>query len=184
MSPRTTNTISHPSVIKRPIAEPVVVIACGLILLVKLKPPNSSFWTLSHHFWPSLQGASRFGCNKMLKCCSNSKCTTLKVIDDVCFSLSSTCTFQRFSFDHWTPFTSTQGPNCRIEQMANMPIIDASLSTCQYFTGSKSCGYTDKILITCTVVSNEDQIITGEPGPCALTSEDAKAEGIPLCPHW
>jgi hypothetical protein len=106
--------------------------------------------------WAYSTSAGRFGCNSQLKCCQGSKCTTLKVIDS--------------------------GPGCRIENLANMPIIDASYSTCKYFTGSTSCGYSDKIKIHCTKLSLLAHVPDALLGPCAPTKLLAAQQGIPLCP--
>ena len=107
--------------------------------------------------WAYSTSAMRFGCNAQLQCCKGSTCTTLRVIDS--------------------------GPACWVEENAGMPIIDASYSTCKLFTGSTSCGWSDRISIHCTKLSRTNMLPDFQLGPCALTSEDAKAKGIPLCPE-
>ena len=106
--------------------------------------------------WAYSTSAGRFGCNSQLKCCQGSKCTTLKVIDS--------------------------GPGCRIERAANMPIIDASYSTCKFFTGSTSCGYSDKIHVNCVKLADDVRVPDELLGPCATTRLQSKIEHIPMCP--
>jgi len=102
--------------------------------------------------------AMRFGCNKQLKCSkSGYDSVTLKVIDS--------------------------GPACWVEEKAGRSIIDASYSTCQHFAGSNSCGWSDRISITCAVVSAKAMVDDSMLGPCAETPEDAKKRGLPLCPR-
>ena len=100
--------------------------------------------------------AMRFGCNRYLKCCRSSDCVTLKVIDS--------------------------GPGCWVENKAGRAIIDASYSTCKHFTGSTSCGWSDKISITCKLVANDVNMPESSLGPCANTKHEALLRGLPLCP--
>jgi hypothetical protein len=64
------------------------------------------------------------------------------------------------------------GPGCSVEDSAGKQIVDASYSTCKHFTGSNSCGWSDRILVTCkkTSYTAEDLI----PGSLETQS---KAEG-------
>ncbi|KAH3757103.1 hypothetical protein Pelo_11131 [Pelomyxa schiedti] len=108
--------------------------------------------------WAYSTSAKRFGCNASLKCCSatsSTMCTTLKVIDS--------------------------GPACWVEDDANMPIIDASYSTCKYFTGSTSCGYSDEVKIKCSTVS-APLPASYIHGPC-YDGPAEKAHGLPVCPN-
>jgi hypothetical protein len=70
---------------------------------------------------------ARFGCNSIISCCKGSDCLNLKVIDG--------------------------GPGCSVEDSAKKQIVDASYSTCKHFTGSTSCGWSDKITVTCKKTS-------------------------------
>ena len=72
--------------------------------------------------------SQRFGCGSVLKCCQGTKCVQLKVID--------------------------AGPAGWVEDKAGKQIIDASYSTCKFFTGGTGCGWSDRIKVTCTQVSN------------------------------
>ena len=100
--------------------------------------------------------AMRFGCGAQLKCCDDNNCATLEVIDS--------------------------GPACWVENKAGMPIIDASYSTCQLFTGGSSCGWSDRISINCKKVSAHAMLDEANLGPCANTPEEAANKGLPLCP--
>lgn len=101
--------------------------------------------------------AMRFGCGAQIKCCGDSDCVTLKVIDS--------------------------GPACWVENKAGMPIIDASYSTCQLFTGGSSCGWSDAITIGCLQVSAHAYMPDHLLGPCARTLAEANKKKIPLCPR-
>lgn len=71
-----------------------------------------------------------------VSCCQGSDCLNLKVIDG--------------------------GPGCSVEDSAHKQIVDASYSTCKHFTGSNSCGWSDKILVTCKKTSyTGDDLIPG-----------------------
>jgi hypothetical protein len=64
------------------------------------------------------------------------------------------------------------GPGCSVEDSAHKQIVDASYSTCKHFTGSTSCGWSDKIVVTCkkTSYTAEDLIPGSYEG-------QSKAEG-------
>ena len=113
---------------------------------------------------------SRFGCNSVIKCCKGSDCLNLKVIDG--------------------------GPGCSVEDSAHKQVVDASYSTCKHFTGSTSCGWSDKISVTCTKSSfTVDD--TNDPasniysataptarihlGPCSDNSTFAELAQVPSC---
>lgn len=85
----------------------------------------------------------RFGCNTYLNLCGRGKCVKAKVID--------------------------AGPADWVEKDAGMPIIDASVPTCEYFTGGKSCGWADRILITAVRTTVKDD---SELGPFNVTEEE------------
>jgi hypothetical protein len=70
----------------------------------------------------------------IVSCCKGSDCLNLKVIDG--------------------------GPGCSVEDSAHKQIVDASYSTCKHFTGSTSCGWSDKITVTCkkTSYTGEDLV--------------------------
>lgn len=104
--------------------------------------------------WPYATSAGRFGCNARLNCCQGSKCIVLRVIDS--------------------------GPACWVEDKAGRAIIDASYTTCRYFTGSNSCGWSDRVSINCRrtlLTQSEDSYL----GPCT-TDLTAVTKDLPLCP--
>lgn len=117
---------------------------------------------------------SRFGCNSIISCCRSSDCVNLKVIDG--------------------------GPGCTVEDSAKKQIVDASYSTCKHFTGSTSCGYSDKITVTCkktsyTIADVNEGIDdagkyyvmpdTSKPkitlGPCSYNTTFMAENNVPLC---
>lgn len=112
----------------------------------------------------------RFGCNAVISCCQGTKCVNLKVIDG--------------------------GPNCTVEDSAKKQVVDASYSTCKYFTGSTSCGWSDKITVTCkktsstihhtndpqsTIYSETNPTAMIPLGPCTYDYGVAAQNGVPLC---
>merc|ERR1712194_248490 len=92
----------------------------------------------------------RFGCGSIVRCCQGSDCLNLKVIDG--------------------------GPGCSVEDSAGKQIVDASYSTCKHFTGSTSCGWSDRITVTCTKTSYTELDLENTPnakislGPCSFNS--------------
>ena len=108
----------------------------------------------------------RFGCNAIINCCRSGSCLNLKVID--------------------------AGPACTYEKKAGKPIIDASYSACQKWTGSTSCGWSDRIAVTCVktsgfMMSHENEVYesmySGIPlGPCTWNSNEV-TESMPFCHH-
>ena len=112
----------------------------------------------------------RFGCNSIISCCQGTNCVNLKVIDG--------------------------GPNCTVEDSAHKQVVDASPSTCKHFTGSTSCGWSDKIVVTCKKTSstihhtNDPQSIIYSAtnpvakvplGPCSYDHGYAAENGVPIC---
>jgi hypothetical protein len=90
------------------------------------------------------------------------------------------------------------GPGCSVEDSAHKQIVDASYSTCKYFTGSTSCGWSDRITVTCkktsyTVDDVRDHYArapfnmralasTDIPlGPCSYNSTFAGENDVPVC---
>ena len=115
-------------------------------------------------------GYKRFGCNSVISCCQGSDCVNLKVIDG--------------------------GPNCSVEGSAGKQVVDASYSTCKHFTGSTSCGWSDRVKVTCkktsyTVDDTNDPmskiysavrpLATVPLGPCSYNTTFAAIEDRPLC---
>ncbi len=102
-----------------------------------------------------------------VSCCRGSDCLNLKVIDG--------------------------GPGCSDEDSAHKQIVDASYSTCKHFTGSTSCGWSDKITVVCkktsyTIDDTEDnKAYSDKPkiplGPCAYNTTFAAETNRPLCGH-
>ncbi len=114
---------------------------------------------------------ARFGCKAIISCCQGTtKCVNLKVIDG--------------------------GPGCSVEDKAHKQIIDASYATCKFFTNSTSCGWSDKILVTCKKTSatiddtnDADSMIHSATnptakvplGPCTYDLAFAGEKDVPLC---
>ena len=111
--------------------------------------------------------AQRFGCGSTLKCCRSGKCINLKVIDE--------------------------GPNCWIDDNGHKQVIDASFSTCKYFTGHPDCGWEDKIAVTCTKIAKSANLLESGAdaelpsaaevplGPCEEDLEKAISNNMPHC---
>ena len=96
----------------------------------------------------------RFGCGSVVSCCQGSKCVNLKVIDG--------------------------GPSCAVEANAGGPVVDASFSTCKFFTGYQDCGWSDHIQVTCIKTS---ATIHDTNDPSSNIYDPLKPEGkIPLGP--
>ena len=96
----------------------------------------------------------RFGCGAIVSCCVGTNCVNLKVIDG--------------------------GPNCTVEDSAKKQVIDASYSTCKHFTGSTSCGWSDKVLVTCKKTSANIHM-TNDPDS-DIYNADFPTATIPLGP--
>ena len=103
----------------------------------------------------------------MISCCKGSDCLNLKVIDG--------------------------GPGCSVEDSAHKQIVDASYSTCKHFTGSTSCGWSDKISVKCTKTKaslediqdplGRDSLLGGKIplGPCSHNSTWASEHNVRMC---
>ncbi len=112
----------------------------------------------------------RFGCGSIVSCCVGTDCLNLKVIDG--------------------------GPGCTVEDSAKKQVVDASYSACKHFTGSTSCGWSDKILVTCKKTTatihdtnDADSLIYSalNPtakiplGPCSYDIGFAAERNVPIC---
>ena len=82
------------------------------------------------------------------------------------------------------------GPGCSVEDSAHKQIVDASYSACKYFTGSTSCGWSDKIKVTCKKTSYSlydttdyfPNVYAKVPlGPCSYNTTFAKETTVPIC---
>lgn len=102
--------------------------------------------------WPYAADSQRFGCKSTLNCVAKGKSTNLQVID--------------------------YGPNCDLEKKSGKPIIDASYSTCQLFTGSNSCGWSDKFPVTCKKVASPQYYGKLPLGECTW---DLNNKELPYC---
>ena len=99
----------------------------------------------------------------LVSCCQGSNCLNLKVIDG--------------------------GPSCAVEDSAHKQVVDASYSTCKHFTGSTSCGWSDKITVTCKktsyVVEDTLSVVAYKAniplGPCSYNSTYAAEANVPMC---
>lgn len=98
-----------------------------------------------------------------MSCCKGSDCLNLKVIDG--------------------------GPSCEVEDSAKKQVVDASYSTCKHFTGSTSCGWSDKISVTCKktsyTVENTEALMAYQDkiplGPCSYNVTFSKEKNVPIC---
>jgi hypothetical protein len=75
-----------------------------------------------------------------------------------------------------------------VEDSAHKQIVDASYSTCKHFTGSTSCGWSDKIKIVCrktsyTVYDTSDYLSVPKIplGPCSYNQTFATEMNVPIC---
>lgn len=104
--------------------------------------------------WGYAADKQRFGCGAVISCTRNGKSVNLEVID--------------------------YGPDCTLEKKSGKPIIDASYSACKLFTGSTSCGWSDKIAVECKKIAspqNKQDIPIGE---CTWEPEHVTLE-TPYC---
>ena len=97
--------------------------------------------------WAYAADSQRFGCGAVINCVRNGKSMNLEVID--------------------------YGPACFVERNAGKPVIDASVSACQFFTGSKSCGWSDHIAVTCKKISSPSTANLMAKGPCTWDLQSA-----------
>jgi hypothetical protein len=84
------------------------------------------------------------------------------------------------------------GPGCSVEDSAHKQIVDASYSTCKHFTGSTSCGWSDKVSIVCKKTSYTIEDTTDVAGysqekpkiplgPCSYNTTFALSRNVPMC---
>lgn len=102
--------------------------------------------------WYYAADSQRFKCGSTISCSRSGKSANLEVID--------------------------YGPDCELEKKSGKPIIDASYSTCKLFTGSTSCGWSDKFAVTCVKVATpafQGQLPLGE---CTWDHSD---KSLPFC---
>ena len=118
-----------------------------------------------------MAGYKRFGCGSIVSCCQGTNCINLKVIDG--------------------------GPGCSVEDMAKKQIVDCSFSACKHFTGSTSCGWSDRVKVTCKKTSktlaDTYEVVEGSPfslqsaigkvplGPCSYNQAYAASKNVPIC---
>jgi hypothetical protein len=102
--------------------------------------------------WFYAADSQRFGCKSTLNCQGKGKSVNLQVID--------------------------YGPNCALERQSGKPIIDASYNTCQTFAGSNSCGWSDRIPVTCKKVASPAYFGKLPLGLCTWDPEDTT---LPYC---
>jgi hypothetical protein len=96
--------------------------------------------------------SQRFKCGSTINCARAGKNANLEVID--------------------------YGPNCDLEKKSGKPIIDASYSTCKLFTGSTSCGWSDKLAVTCVKVGTPAHTGKFHLGECTW---DGDRTDLPFC---
>ena len=102
--------------------------------------------------WYYAADSQRFKCKSTINCNKNGKSANLEVID--------------------------YGPNCDYEIKSGKPIIDASYSTCKLFAGSNSCGWSDKIPMTCKKIAGPAYHRQLPLGECSWDQENTK---LPFC---
>lgn len=102
--------------------------------------------------WAYAADSQRFGCKSTLNCERNGKAINMEVID--------------------------YGPNCDLERKSGKPIIDASYSACRLFTGSNSCGWSDKFAVTCKKVASPAYYRKLPLGECTW---DVNNQNLPYC---
>jgi hypothetical protein len=102
--------------------------------------------------WPYAADSQRFGCKSTINCKKGQQSINLEVID--------------------------YGPNCDLERKSGKPIIDASYTTCKLFTGSTSCGWSDKIAVTCVKVASPAYAGKITLGECTWNPDDSS---LPYC---
>lgn len=102
--------------------------------------------------WSYAADSQRFKCGATLNCARSGKAINMEVID--------------------------YGPNCDLEKKSGKPIIDASYSACKLFTGSTSCGWSDKIAVTCKKVASPSFVGKLPLGECTWDLENKE---VPFC---
>ena len=104
--------------------------------------------------WGYAADRQRFGCGSVITCSRNGKSINLEVID--------------------------YGPDCTLEKKSGKPIVDASFSACKLFTGSTSCGWSDKLAVTCKKITGATMAFMVPRGECTWEIEQATEE-VPYC---
>jgi hypothetical protein len=104
--------------------------------------------------WGYAADKQRFGCGSVISCSRNGHSINLEVID--------------------------YGPDCTLEKKSGKPIIDASYSACKLFTGSTSCGWSDKLAVTCKKIASPERKQDIPIGVCTWQPESVTLE-IPYC---
>jgi hypothetical protein len=102
--------------------------------------------------WYYAADSQRFKCGATINCQRGGHSANLEVID--------------------------YGPNCDLEKKSGKPIIDASYSTCKLFSGSTSCGWSDKLAVTCKKIASPNFLGQLPLGPCTW---DLKNTELPYC---
>jgi hypothetical protein len=104
--------------------------------------------------WGYAADRQRFGCGSVISCTNSGKSINLEVID--------------------------YGPDCTLEKKSGKPIIDASYSACKLFTGSTSCGWSDKIPVTCKKIAAPEHKQDIPIGVCTWDKDNVSVE-LPYC---
>lgn len=104
--------------------------------------------------WGYSADRQRFGCGSVISCTRSGKSINLEVID--------------------------YGPDCELEKKSGKPIIDASYSACKLFTGSNSCGWSDRLAVTCKKISSAAMAFMVPRGECTWDI-GAATEEVPYC---
>lgn len=102
--------------------------------------------------WYYAADSQRFKCHSTISCSRSGKSANLEVID--------------------------YGPNCDLEKKSGKPIIDASDSACKLFTGTSSCGWSDKFAVTCKKIASPAFVGKLPLGEC---SWDPANKDLPYC---
>ena len=104
--------------------------------------------------WGYAADKQRFGCGSVISCTRSGKSVNLEVID--------------------------YGPDCALEKKVGRQIIDASYSACKLFTGSTSCGWSDRLAVTCKKISSPQLAHLVPRGECTWNVTEVSLE-IPYC---
>lgn len=102
--------------------------------------------------WYYAADSQRFKCKSTISCTRSGKSANLQVID--------------------------YGPNCDLERKSGKPIIDASYSTCKLFSGSNSCGWSDRLAVTCKKIAGPAYYQKLPLGECSWDHEN---KDLPFC---
>jgi len=121
---------------------------------VSCPPGTLSGWGMTCNSYYSAD-RQRFGCGSTIQCCCTKKsgvCANLRVIDF--------------------------GPACSVENSAGGPVVDASSSMCKTCTGGTSCGWSDRVPVTCKKIG-EAGLSDSMLGPC--TTDPEQFPDLPVC---